>query len=249
MAWITQHPGLLDSNIRKLVGKHIHIAVTPFGRYRYEWTKAVDPENKAERDIAARTKFVLPKKAFKLYKSSELHTKIKAKIPGYVWLFIAAIIGFAVMTWYVYGRISTSLSGQPETVLKMNGDGRSMHVSATASDPADLAKSLVPRVPGLYHTAPRYDDITKPTDAPWPALCVINHKTDTCKCVDQQGNAYKTTPGNCRSIVENGIFKDWESPTDKDRQRDKPDALQARQGWRGGGSAPAGNPAELGNPT
>ena len=47
---ITQSPLLLDSNIRRLVGRHIHIKQTPLGRYLYEWPEVGEPESKASRD-------------------------------------------------------------------------------------------------------------------------------------------------------------------------------------------------------
>jgi len=230
---LTQHPGLLDANIRKLVGRHIHIAVTPFGRRRYEWTKCVDPELKTERDIAAQSKYVLPKRAFDLYKSSELHTKIKVKIPFYFWLMIGAFLLLLGVGWYIYKSMSSKVSpgqgAQQITQPGQTGQGASPGQHAPPkSSPAAFIQSLEPRFPGLHHTAPRYDAMTQPQDAPWPAGCWITR--DTCKCVDQQGNKYLTTDGICRQIVENGIFKDWQSPNDRANATAYRDAPPARRG-------------------
>lgn len=218
---LTQHPGLLDSNLRKLAGRHIHIAVTPLGRYSYEWTKCVDPESKAERDIAARDKYVLPKRAFELYKSSELHTKIKVRMPFYVYLFAFALIALAGLSYYIYGRIFNK--SDAVTVAKLNGE----KVASGAPAPKTVKEYLTeqqPRVAGLYHTAPRYDDLTKPTDAPWPSVCVSvaawREKPASCRCLDQQGNRYITTDQLCNQIATNGIFKDWGKSDDK-RPADK----------------------------
>lgn len=205
---LTQHPGLLDSNIRKLAGRHIHIAVTPMGRYSYEWTKCVDPESKTERDIAARDKYILPKRAFALYKSSELHTKIKVRLPFYIYLFAIALIILAGLSYYLYGRIFNK--SESLTVSKLNGE------TGTKTGPMTTQEYLtaeVPRVAGLYHTAPKYDDLTKPTDAPWPSICVSvaawRDKPASCRCLDQQGNKYQAPLGLCNQIANNGIFKDW----------------------------------------
>lgn len=207
---ITQHPGLLDPNIRKLVGKHIHIAVTPFGRTRYEWTKCVDPDSKAEREIAASSKYTLPKRAFSLYKSSEMHTKIKVRIPFYVWLLIGSAIVTACIFGYIYYRISHAGKPSQDAPQVQNFH----HPAASGSDGHSLSRAeylaaLEPRVPGLYYTAPRYDEVTKPKDAPFPAACVVNHQKDTCRCIDQQGNTYGAPDGLCRQIVANGLFKDF----------------------------------------
>ena len=236
---ITQHPGLLDPNIKKLVGKHIHIAVTPFGRYRYEWTKCVDPESKTERDIAARSKYTLPKRAFSLYKSSELHTKIKVRMPGYVYLLGIALIACLGVAWYVYGRIQ-KVTG-PQEIAQMQNRGQS--TGGSSGQPhqttTEYLSSLAPRVPGLFHTAPRYDQVTMPNDAPWPSLCVISHATDKCRCLDQQGNDYQTTDGTCRNIVAHGLFRDFAKPQQDDSASSRNERASAREARADAPSAPA----------
>ena len=39
---ITQHPSFLDSFVRKLVQRHMHISIKPVGRKLYEWNECVD---------------------------------------------------------------------------------------------------------------------------------------------------------------------------------------------------------------
>lgn len=211
---LTQHPGLLDSNIRKLVGKHIHISVTPFGRFRYEWTKCGDPESKSDREIAARTRFNLPKRAFSLYKSSEKHTKIKTRIPGYAWLFLACVLAIGGIAYYLYGRI---FNRAQSPVIEKIEQGAAGGFSGASSVPpnshvmtaAEYNEAHNPRIPGLFHTAPIYDGVTKPRQAPIPVGCVLKVKEKTCRCIDQQGNRYATTLAQCSSIVENGLFVSW----------------------------------------
>lgn len=78
---VTQRPGLLDSNVRALCGKHIALRSTPFGRYQYEWPEVGDIESKVSRDTAAKSRYRLPKHVFGLYKSAEAHTKHKHTLP------------------------------------------------------------------------------------------------------------------------------------------------------------------------
>lgn len=225
---LTQHPGLLDQNIRKLVGKHIHIAVTPMGRYKYEWTKCADPESKTERDIAARDRYILPKRAFNLYKSSELHTKIKVKMPFYVYLLAIALVATLGLGYYIYGRIFSKT--ESATVQKINGHQETGTSAGKVLTVAEYHAQGVPRLPGLHHTAPKYDDITKPSQAPWPVGCFIQHKAkDNCRCIDQQGNNYATTQSICLNIVENGIFKDFGNSDRDEAQRERTDSAQPRQ--------------------
>lgn len=215
---LTQHPGLIDANIRKLIGKHIHISVTPFGRYRYEWTKCGDPESKSDKEIAARSRYKLPKRAFSLYKSSEKHTKIKTRIPGYAWLLLVCIVAIVGIGYHLYGRIFNP--ARSETIEKIEQGAKGGVPGATPGGSPQAAKPILmtaaeyheafkPRVPGLFHTAPAYDDVTKPKQAPIPVGCVRKVQDNSCRCIDQQGNRYATTAAQCSSIVDNGLFISW----------------------------------------
>lgn len=214
---LTQHAGLIDPNIRKLVGKHIHVRVTPFGRQLYEWTELGDPESPTSRELAARSSYKLPKKSFGLYKSAELHTKVSRKIPMYAWLFafmvIAAIVGSVVF----YKRMQERINPTPTASSSPGHASASSNAPAHKLTPVEYVAERKPRIEGLHHTAPAYDGITKPVDAPWPVGCMttngfdklVGKYVDRCRCIDQQGNRYDTTDALCRQIVKNGIFKEW----------------------------------------
>lgn len=204
---ITQQAGLIDSNIRKLIGRHIHIRVTPFGRYRYEWTELGDPESTTSRQLAAKTKYHLPKRAFQLYRSSQLHTKIKTSIPFYVYLFGVASLAAIALGYYGYQRIVNKAT-DPEP-LKTSQTAPAAHKADKDAPKTadDLIAESVPRIAGLLHTAPKYDELTKPTETPWPAGCYKTKKS--CKCVTQQGTHYDTTQTICEQIIAKGIFKDF----------------------------------------
>lgn len=204
---VTQSPNLLDPNIRKLISKHIHIRVTAIARYAHEWAECGDPESRASRDLSARTKYKPPKRVFDLYKSAEVHTKIKVKLPWYYYVFAVALLLFVGIGYKVYSTIKSktdgaTLPGAPGSVQPGQNNGQ---MKAGPITVAAYVDSFKPRVEGLLHTAPIYDEITKPKDAPWPAACIRSART--CKCWDQQGNAYKTTEQVCGQIVANGIFK------------------------------------------
>lgn len=72
---LTQKPLLVDSHVRELVGRHIHIKDTLLGRYLYEWAEFQDVNSKSNLSDAIKRKFSPPKKAFQHYKSAQLHTK------------------------------------------------------------------------------------------------------------------------------------------------------------------------------
>lgn len=73
----------------------------------------------------------------------------------------------------------------------------------------EYVASYAPRIEGLTHTAPRYDEITKPTEAPYPAACIATKRE--CKCYTQQGTRLDTPGDLCRQIVAAGFFMEWES--------------------------------------
>jgi zona occludens toxin len=229
---VTQHAGLIDSNIRKLIGRHVHIRVTALGRYKYEWTELGDPESASSRQIATRDKYILPKRSFDLYKSSQLHTKIKVRMPWYVYLFGLCFISAIGLGWYGYNRVTGKLEPKTETgspqKQSTSSAGRDKPEKATVSE--YFAES-VPRVAGMYHTAPRYDEITKPVDAPWPVGCMVNHskKGDNCRCIDQQGNKYSAPQALCNQVVQNGIFKDWGKQEQPEMKQEKQKPVQVAQ--------------------
>lgn len=75
---LTQHPRLLDINVRSFIENHKHISKSQLGVRRiFEWQRAGNPESKSDVNSAIVKPYALDKSAFNLYKSSELHTKLK----------------------------------------------------------------------------------------------------------------------------------------------------------------------------
>lgn len=214
---MTQHPGLLDSNIRLLVGRHMHIHVTPVGRKLLEWRGIGSPADRTSRELAARRSYSPPKRVFDLYKSSELHTKVKVAVPWQYYLFAVALLIMLVLGYVVYQRVTRVFNPEPETPQLLSpGQASASSSSSGSARPVVGVREYVqlhtPRLAGLEHTAPVYDEITKPTDAPWPAACMKTAKF--CRCFDQQGTRYPTTEAICGQIIEKGMFRPF-SPREK----------------------------------
>lgn len=207
---ITQHAGLLDSNIRKHKPRHIHIRVTWLGKYKYEWAELADPDKESDRELAVKTKYKPPRRVFDLYKSSDQHTVVKSRVPVYVYVFGIAAVSTVALGTYAYHRIQARVEASAiRPGVKDEAIGRTSSVQKSVSVPEYL-EVRTPRLAGLAHTAPIYDEITKPVDAPYPVGCVAT--TKRCRCVDQQGNDYITTDPICRQIVDKGMFKEWGKP-------------------------------------
>ena len=97
---LTQRPTLLDSNLRGLVSRHIHIHTTSMGRRRLEWAEAQDPNNRSSRSMASRSYYKPNPKVFNLYKSAEEHTKIKIRKPNAFYVLIVLV--FALISAVVF---------------------------------------------------------------------------------------------------------------------------------------------------
>lgn len=218
---ITQHPNLIDPNIRRLIRRHIHFRVNWAGRWRHEGAEVFNVDQAAARKLTATTKYKMPKDCFALYKSAEIHTKTPLSVPRYVYVAVVAALG-AVGIWFYFSHVlavKTGLAqGQESTPLRRvvgtgsiegvdsGGSSRSGRSGVTAEE---YARASVPRVAGLPYTAPKYDQATTVTVAPRPAICVQSKRTG-CKCYTQQGTLMADfLPTVCESIVAHGWFQEW----------------------------------------
>lgn len=222
---VTQHPQNLDSFVRRLVGPpgwHRHLKRS-FGADMVsvlEWP-AVNPN--CEKDGSGKTGSVtmqaFPKDVYSWYKSASLHTG-KKRIPAKVWVFIACLVLIPLLLWLA----ASKLMGKTE--VKATAQAQQVEAVA-ASAPvasklttAEYLEQRTPRIPDFPHTAPAYDEVTKPTVAPYPAACLTMGKT--CKCYTQQATLLQVSSEVCLQIAKNGFFVDWEQ---KQPQSEKPQQL------------------------
>lgn len=96
---LTQKPKLIASNVRELVGRHIHIRNGLMGRYLFEWPHIADGESRLDRSDAAKRRFKPPKAAFTKYKSAELHTKQTFRL-NQIWIYLSLALAFFSYTTY-----------------------------------------------------------------------------------------------------------------------------------------------------
>lgn len=228
---ITQHPMLIDNEVRRLAGSHRHV-VRMMGTQRatiHEWCEVrQDCEKGSRRSDSEKTIWAYDKSIYALYKSAELHT-VKRKIPKVVFLLALApvVIGLAIWWMVSYGKkvtvapaepgVSVSEGGMQKTGLAVPG----RNSEGKAFDPVADAKNYVvvntPRLEGLPHTAPKYDDLTKPEVAPVPVACVATEKR--CLCYTQQGTRMDVRDQQCRDIAEFGFFQEF-NPNGQDKRRE-----------------------------
>ena len=213
---LTQAPGLIDANVRKFIKRHIHIRETALGRYKYEWKEIGDPESKTSRDIARRDRYKPPKEVFGLYKSAEVHTKVKVKTPWYVYVFFASLLMLGIVGYRIYYRIQEANGPQKLKELTTSPQtAQGSIASAAIKTPEQYVQQFAPREPGFMHTAPAYDELTKAQTVPEPVGCYESAKTG-CKCLTQQGTTYETSEQICRNWLANGTpFEPWKKQGDK----------------------------------
>ena len=135
---ITQNPRLLDSNIRALVSRHIHLKPTWAGRFQYEWAECKDSIQSTS--DAIKSKYTLDKKTFDLYKSASIHTKQKRKIPVQVFIILASFTAIPLISYRVYARLNPEMAN-PNEQNKSNPsseyDGDETRRSRSGTSPSD----------------------------------------------------------------------------------------------------------------
>ena len=225
LVFITQHPMLIENNVRRLAGRHLHL-VRQFGLQRstvHEWME-VNTNCDKSRANSVRKVFSFPKQDYALYKSAEVHTH-KARVPKRVYfLVLGPLLIFAL----AYGamRVLWGMT-EPEAVTKgkdavklpaglhsINYGGQASNV-VKAKTASEFIAERVPVFPGFPHTAPVYHQIPAPKIAPIPVACIVS-KSKGCICYTQQGTKIVDMDQEvCASIVANGYFVDWELPPDR----------------------------------
>lgn len=222
---ITQHPMLVDANVRKLVGRHFH-SVRAFGMHGariHEWQQVKENCDKSRSDSVQHV-FKYPKESFGWYKSAEVHTH-KARIPMKVWVLLAIVLLLPVLVGWIYMRLQAKI--HPDAVPAQLSSsatgsavpGRSFNGQVMSAD--EYLAQQNPRVPGLAYTAPVFDKVTQPTRAPYPAACAATKSR--CQCYTQQATKLEMPESLCRSIAADGFFVAWE---DGERGRGRAEAFQ-----------------------
>lgn len=225
---ITQHPSLVDNFVRQLVGQHFH-SVRKFGMNRatiYEWSAANPlPQSPASQKSAVPMKWAYPKEVYTWYKSAEVHT-VKRAVPAKLILaalFVVAVVSagyFALDHFQSRGDKMRAQAGLPPAQA-LPGPSTN-NVGYAAVDPIEEAREYLrretPRLVGLPHTAPKYDELTQPSRVPVPAACIqrgdrrsSSSGAVSCKCYSQQGTPMSVEYNMCVEFANNGYFQDFDA--------------------------------------
>lgn len=247
---LTQHPMNIDGFVRKLIGApgwHQHLKRV-FGGTRSTRVLQWDAVNtNCEKDGSGKnaqiTTRMQPREVYSWYDSATLHTA-KVRIPIKVWFLLAGVVLIIVLGWFAWQNISArgkapATAAPTKSVQAQPGYTPVSQAQADAAlTPAQYVATFMPRLEGLPYTAPRYDEVTKPTTAPYPAACVS--MGDKCKCYSQQGTLLATDKPLCLQIVANGFFQDWQDGTGSNQSPVNHQPEKSEKPWAGNpGSHPS----------
>lgn len=231
---ITQSPKLIDINIRQLIGRHIHLKSTWLTRFKYEWPECSD--NVQNVTDAVKSKYELPKKVFKYYKSASIHTKQKHEKPISFYMFFLAIFVFLALGYRVKVKMDAAelqakqaleIQSKEEEKLKGNGDSSPIipaslpdTIEAKKSDKTAIAAKFDynPVVPNVPESAPAYEELVKPISFPKLSGCVVksgNDNKSSCRCYTQQATPYFVSNDMCLTYIKYGRFNPYLSDSEK----------------------------------
>lgn len=226
----TQHPQLLDVNVRKLAGRHIHV-VRRFGRERatlYQWEQVRDPTSERDKKDALREDWKFPTKVYGWYKSAEQHT-VKRDFPLKLVLRVGALAVVAIgLIGYAVWRMAAPVREQ-HAAQELAGASATASVHASPQIAAGGfwdAVSRQPRVDGYPESAPLYDHLQVVQSQPRPVGCAsLVYETGAikeCRCVTDQGTLADVSVQRCMAFIASRGEYDPRREPPKERERAEP---------------------------
>lgn len=203
---ITQNPMLIDQNVRRLVGRHQHVRRL-FGMARaliYDWDGCSVDVHRTK--TASSSLWSYPKSAFKLYKSSELHTKQKQKIPIWLLVPVLAMIGAVIVGPKAFGTMAGAMSGRG--VSSVHDKPAETAKQAEPTHEAQRAVAVLPAASAASAPSGTAEQVVSGKDAPAvPVLagCVVFH--GDCSCRDQFGGRFEAEDKVCQAKTDFGPVK------------------------------------------
>jgi zona occludens toxin len=178
---ISQGPNLVDSNVRALVGRHVHLRDVGFlGRWWYEWPECSDNCRVSWKNAPIKKKYKLPAKIFGQYKSSSLHVKPIRSFPKMLVVAVVAVLLTAFLAFRMFGIITSKVAPTAPAAAGASAAPGSFSGGASKIHAPDEKTDFIPRVAGRPWTSPAYDDLRKVVAMPLitGAICV----DQACKC-------------------------------------------------------------------
>lgn len=224
---ITQMPGRIDKQVRDLVGAHYHIHKTPLGvRMRYFWDYCENSPKSGMKNARPEV-YKFDKKAFGLYKSAEIHTKVKTPKSRVLWVIPVALIVFGFTAYMGYSLLSglgssekaDSENSSVSSVVDVTSDdlkktvkdksavaGQEIGGQIAPSQNKNLTEEMLkPKIDGLVESKPLYDQVRQVKQLEYPVACISGGKSG-CSCYSSQGTVIKEIDKKtCNDYAKNGM--------------------------------------------
>lgn len=214
--WIitAQAPTQIDVALRRLIGRHIHLELTPFG-VKYSESGQVREDLKFTRDESR--KYDFPKESLKLYRSDDGVTdshKKGLRLPKRLMVLLLLVIGmFSMMAYFAtqsnilkqfMGSKAAVEEKQDEKEVELKADSlpasRQVQKQSSVQD-----EKLLPitHAPSIFYYMPRDPSVPELAKAPrLPVSCMAN-RANGCVCYDQYNQKIVGFPERrCKDILK-----------------------------------------------
>jgi len=194
---ITQHPMLVDQNVRRLVNRHLEVRrVAGMGlTVVYEWDACANDPKKQRGSCVDKRPWAYKKDVYKLYKSAQLHTKPPTRIPSIAFLGIAALAAALYLVPNAYSRITQSFAGGHQKATQYATlDVPALGASSPRKAASSAAAPLIVQSPQSLPLQPGAD-----VAAPVLAGCIVV-KTD-CLCMSITGAKLPPDLATCSALA------------------------------------------------
>lgn len=213
---VTQHPMLIHSNVRALVGRHIHIRRDKYGRvFEYEWSEIADIKSKTALAAGNAKPYKLDRSAHDYYVSTvqvqdERHRFSKkllyAKILVGLMVVSVPFVAYGVWQGLVKKPVEVDVVGTvSDDVVKMPEPPKLAEKTKTPEEQiAELKQKEMMMLSG-GHEAAVYSEakLTGVNDFPRIAGCV--KMSDSCHCYTQKAEVVDVSRKQCSEYVKNGV--------------------------------------------
>lgn len=213
---VTQHPGLIDINVKNLVGRHIHIRKTILGLRLYEWSEVGQPGSKASRKDAIDRRYRLNRKVFGMYRSAVEHHKPlhRSSLAPYIAVLLAVAVVFAMLKLYrafiaekapaEVTAVSSGSDSMPSPGKVDASQVTSVTVEKGVAPGGVVPGQYIPRWPGRPETAPAYDGLRQVNQVEMVVAGICSKSG--CTCYNQQAVKVEMPDQDCQVFVKQGRF-------------------------------------------
>lgn len=210
MYFLSQDPGLIDSDLRKHFRRHLHVAANWKGRKLYEWDTC---NEKLQLTKARERPYKLPSSIFELYKSAEAHVEIDRKKPMSFYVAIGALsLAVVALTGIVWRNLAKNPSVTEQASTQQPGiiDTASKAISAVSPTGPQPFPDFKPEIEGVPESAPAYRPLLKVQSVPTLAGCVKS--AASCVCYTHQATRYPTSREYCEETIKGNRFDPYAPP-------------------------------------